>query len=348
MGSRLILLLGLIAGILLAYYCIINNKDRLIEKQPIISKEVNQTIESNTTTESKPIKKLPSIPEPEPEVETIKKVEKNSTTKMETVSTEPIVIYSEPSFSYRVDETKLTAKLSPKDRTKSLEEFILGYCQTNTCIQDITFDEETKKANWKDSAIKIAAFLRDKNIKDGYISVSGRLFIIDGKLKNIEEMNLLNRLIEPFSPSMFRVENSTTVEEEIDQNIESEKESQEKIKESQNRVNEMLTKAPIYFKINSSTITKKSQKTLDKIIKELSILDDFKLKVEGHTDARGEALLNKKLSQKRADAVKNYLKLNGLDRVDIEAVGYGEELPISDNPRDRINRRVEIHLQKGD
>ena len=73
-----------------------------------------------------------------------------------------------------------------------------------------------------------------------------------------------------------------------------------------------------------------------------------RLRVEGHTDSGGKASYNKWLSQKRADSVKSYLLNNGDKNTQIEAVGYGEEQPISSNSKDKINRRVEIHLKRGE
>jgi Outer membrane protein and related peptidoglycan-associated (lipo)proteins len=71
--------------------------------------------------------------------------------------------------------------------------------------------------------------------------------------------------------------------------------------------------------------------------------------VKGHTDASGEASQNKKLSQKRADSVMLYLKKGGLDSLNMKAIGYGEGQPIVvSNPNDKLNRRVEIELKRGE
>jgi outer membrane protein OmpA-like peptidoglycan-associated protein len=55
------------------------------------------------------------------------------------------------------------------------------------------------------------------------------------------------------------------------------------------------------------------------------------------------------LSQKRADAVMNYLIENGFPAENIEAVGYGSAKPIGDNATSKgrqANRRVEIYTKK--
>lgn len=69
-----------------------------------------------------------------------------------------------------------------------------------------------------------------------------------------------------------------------------------------------------------------------------------KIQIQGHTDNTGSKALNKKLSQSRADAVKNYLvsKL-GADASRLESMGFGDEQPVADNTTAagrQENRRV--------
>ena len=57
-----------------------------------------------------------------------------------------------------------------------------------------------------------------------------------------------------------------------------------------------------------------------------------KIEIQGHTDSSGAKALNKTLSQKRADAVKAYLvNVLKVDASRVKAVGYGDEMPVSDN-----------------
>ncbi len=57
-----------------------------------------------------------------------------------------------------------------------------------------------------------------------------------------------------------------------------------------------------------------------------------KVRVEGHTDASGPEDFNMKLSQRRAEAVRDYLVDKGIAADRLEAVGYGETKPIAGNP----------------
>ena len=72
-----------------------------------------------------------------------------------------------------------------------------------------------------------------------------------------------------------------------------------------------------------------------------------KLRIEGHTDDRGAAASNLRLSQNRADAVRLELIKRGTDPARLEAVGYGEETPIEDNKTAAgraANRRTEFSI----
>lgn len=75
--------------------------------------------------------------------------------------------------------------------------------------------------------------------------------------------------------------------------------------------------------------------------------EDWKLKLSGHTDNEGSADKNMLLSEKRANAVKNYLIKKGVNEEQIITEWFGQEMPIADNatPKGRQkNRRVEMKI----
>ena len=72
-----------------------------------------------------------------------------------------------------------------------------------------------------------------------------------------------------------------------------------------------------------------------------------RIELSGHTDTAGDATLNYKLSQERADAVKLYLMRNNIEANRIETKAYGGTKPISDNTNEssrQKNRRVEMRI----
>ncbi len=344
MGSKLILLLSLLAGAFLTYKCINENRDHLLTKYDQLAGKITPL---QASVKSKPIPTPKSEPVPIPEP---------------IQSAEP----DQPMFVYSTKDGKaLSAKLSISDKNQILEKFILEYCQSDTCTQDLSFDKNVKDATWQSDAIKIASFLKDKNIKNGTILIDGYLVKLEGELKDDEEAKILITLLKSFNPKIFEIQNLTTITPKITkilpETIEKEQEVEiaevpekkvleepKMIEKTQSEVNELLKTNPIYFKFNSDKITSKSKAILDKIITTVNKLDNISLTIEGHTDSRGDANYNKTLSQKRADAVKKYLLNNELQSLQIEAVGYGEERPIYENPSNTINRRVEIHLKRGE
>ena len=119
----------------------------------------------------------------------------------------------------------------------------------------------------------------------------------------------------------------------------------EMVQEAQRNINNLTSNKKITFKRRSTNITEDSQETVKEIANIL--LENSKLKVEvaGHTDSRGRASLNKRISQDRANSVKNALVELGVDSSNIKAVGYGEDFPIAKddaNGLSEINRRVEF------
>jgi outer membrane protein OmpA-like peptidoglycan-associated protein len=104
----------------------------------------------------------------------------------------------------------------------------------------------------------------------------------------------------------------------------------------------------VHFETGKATIRQESYAILDAVTEVLNENPQIELlRVEGHTDDRGSASFNQKLSQKRADSVRQYLVEHGIDASRLTAVGYGEVKPIADNATAEgrgKNRRVEFTI----
>lgn len=106
----------------------------------------------------------------------------------------------------------------------------------------------------------------------------------------------------------------------------------------------LLITDKITFELGSAEIQSTSYPELDKIA-EILKKKKVRVRIEGHTDDIGEAAFNQLLSEKRAESIKNYLVLKGLDPNRFQTVGYGESKPIADNKTEKgraQNRRVEF------
>lgn len=107
----------------------------------------------------------------------------------------------------------------------------------------------------------------------------------------------------------------------------------------------------IYFNLNSHVLSPRSFPTLQAFaatVKSNPALE--KIVVEGHSDDQGDAAYNKRLSQRRAQAVVDFLVKQGVARARLEAIGFGEERPITEDTgaagRSK-NRRVEFKIVNG-
>jgi len=109
-------------------------------------------------------------------------------------------------------------------------------------------------------------------------------------------------------------------------------------------------KLNILFDTNKAVIKPQYKGELKKVADFMTKYPDLNATIEGHTDNVGKDAYNKKLSQRRADAVMNSLvKEYKIDKSRLKAVGYGESKPIASNDTAKgkhENRRVHAVLTK--
>lgn len=99
------------------------------------------------------------------------------------------------------------------------------------------------------------------------------------------------------------------------------------------------------FRSGRSKIESKYFDLLNRLKEAMAIYQDRSLRIEGHTDDRGDVKPNQVLSLKRAEAVRDFLIAAGADGSRLKALGYGEVRPIASNEfakgRD-MNRRIDV------
>jgi len=101
----------------------------------------------------------------------------------------------------------------------------------------------------------------------------------------------------------------------------------------------------VYFGFDKNKISKKEMKSLDSTYVTLSQLNDPQITLSGHADAIGSDKYNMKLSEKRANIVKEYLVKKGLNAEKITVEFFGESKPAASNKTAKgraLNRRTEI------
>jgi len=105
----------------------------------------------------------------------------------------------------------------------------------------------------------------------------------------------------------------------------------------------------VLFRSDESTLLPSAQVKLDQVANALLEVRERNLIVAGHTDSQSSDSYNQSLSQRRAEAVRDYLIQRGYPGDHIQARGMGENSPIADNasPEGRANnRRVEIIIER--
>ncbi|MGC4129442.1 MAG: OmpA family protein [Bergeyella sp.] len=103
----------------------------------------------------------------------------------------------------------------------------------------------------------------------------------------------------------------------------------------------------VNFAFNSSELTEVAKANLDKLATVLVNNPDTNINIYGHTDSKGTDEYNLTLSEKRANAVKNYLMSIGIGSERMIAKGVGEAEPVATNDTDEgraQNRRVEFAI----
>jgi OmpA-OmpF porin, OOP family len=108
---------------------------------------------------------------------------------------------------------------------------------------------------------------------------------------------------------------------------------------------ELLGKGRIRFEAGRSSIDPDSAGLLDRLIEIALRCPTANIEVAGHTDSDGEDASNQMLSEKRAQAVVDYLVKAGLPAERFTAVGYGGTQPLATNDTDEgkaQNRRIDF------
>ncbi len=353
--GKTILFLGLVISALFIYLCIVTKKDALYAQ--LIEKQKPQPI----ATSVKQVQKEPLKPI------MIKKALK------------------EGSFAYMGGEKKkIAAFLSESDKDSNITHFIENICPEDNCIKEIKYFKDIAPFSLSSQTISLIEYAQSSKIQNFLLYMNNKTLKLEGEANNTKVIEAMNPLLNPYLNYNYTIENniritqpvkkSTTIakpKKEVVKKISQVVKKREKrkeiekievieeprdslvipqhltVEEAEMEIGDILAAQPITFDYKSSDITDTSKESLGDIADIILGMDNITVKVAGYTDAKGDAIYNKVLSQKRADAVRKYLIKYGVRAAIITSKGYGEENPIS-TENDIINRRVEIHLIEGE
>ena len=108
----------------------------------------------------------------------------------------------------------------------------------------------------------------------------------------------------------------------------------------------IFTNATVLFEFDSFNLSSKSIQTLKGAVAAMRNNSAIKITISGHADERGTREYNLALGQRRAESVKDYFTLNGINKSRVSVKSYGEEKPLAfgtDEMSHAKNRRAEIN-----
>ncbi len=103
----------------------------------------------------------------------------------------------------------------------------------------------------------------------------------------------------------------------------------------------------VHFDFDKATLRPDSYTQLTELLEYLQRHEDVKIEIAGHTDNIGANAHNLKLSQERANTIRNYLTGKGIKSTRLTAKGYGATMPVADNRTEegrQLNRRTEVRI----
>ena len=182
---------------------------------------------------------------------------------------------------------------------------------------------------WSDSVTKVIT--PDlKKVKQGKLSVKGTQVELTGKMSNENDIQPTTSTFQSLVAPPYRFNSQLSV------NL-----AEQKI------VDDALKNRIVEFESGSAILTPSGTQILDEMAVALNKVQGKNVKIIGHTDSSGDAKRNVKLSEDRAEAVKQYLIAKGIPTARLTTSGLGSEKPVADNttPEGRKkNRRIEFEV----
>ena len=103
----------------------------------------------------------------------------------------------------------------------------------------------------------------------------------------------------------------------------------------------------VYFDFGKSTLRSESFAELNELVSYMEWRENDRIEISGHTDNIGTDTDNLRLSQQRADSIRQYLVKKGISPARVIAKGYGASVPVADNSTEegrQKNRRTEVKI----
>ena len=185
--------------------------------------------------------------------------------------------------------------------------------------------------NWQ----QIATTIIDSdisNIRQGRIDIHGTTISLHGKVSSLEQKQAIQNRIHSRLTDLYQLENQLVV-----------------VEGEQRLIDETLGNRIVEFESGSTNLTPMGLGILDDMAGVLQRVGDKPVLITGHTDNVGNSTANLALSNKRAEAVKQYLIGRYIHATRLSTTGKGDSDPIASNDNEEgrtRNRRIEFTLNE--
>ncbi len=196
--------------------------------------------------------------------------------------------------------------------------------------------------------------LKKHNVSSVYPSLNGRDVVLHGVVGSLQEKEEIERIVRGVK-GVRTVFNRLSVRKiflgDTNKYVESAKSEHEKTDRlaDTEALKELLTSYRINFPPNSYRLIEKEKRKLEDMAQQLRKYLNITIEISGYADSSGSDSLNLILSQKRANAVYEFLTQQHLPGIRFFAEGCGSQNPLksNNNPEGRaVNRRVEFKLKE--
>lgn len=255
-----------------------------------------------------------------------------------------LIVYTVASFDYSKIQDNSAQTISTNEKLINFDtQVVINYIEEikNKAlkIKDELLKDSLESTNQSNTNLESEIKQSEEQVQDKLISGND---MVDEEVKQEEILNQ-----DENQNSVDKVEDTQEKQEESLKEEEVIEEPSITPKEIQEQINTILKENKIIFKRRSVDITTESFSSVQKVADILKEHENIKVEIAGHTDSRGRASLNLRISQDRANSVKKALSLLGINKDRLKAVGYGEKFPIAKDDKNglsEINRRVEINI----
>lgn len=210
-------------------------------------------------------------------------------------------------------------------------------------LEDLTVMIKSKKGNNVIGNTSVTLSNENNNVLGTIVAINNEVLLKDLDPSKTYRLEVNNEGYQPYTSSLqFKGTNTTTI-------YLTEKVSPPAPLDLQ----DLLKLENIYFDFDKHAIRSDAAIELAKIVEILNKYPVINLEIVGHTDFRGPALYNERLSLQRATSVKQWLVDRGISSDRITTIGYGEKQPINDCERNKCtkeqhdqNRRTEFLIKQ--